>query len=543
MDLKLPGTLAALALTIALVAVKAPELFASPAATPPATPEEQARVIEAFRDAAARSLSDRSGDLFALPSKYSFVTETGHMVPATSHVRGRAIQMMGTAHGTSWEYDTRIPIVLWGPGFIKQGVRTPAAATQQDLVPTYAQLMGAVPPADAHGRVLGEALLPGARRPKVILTVVFDQAGESYYQAHPGATPRIDRFKREGTYFTETRITHVDTETGIGHAAIGTGAWPSTTGISSNNIWLDGMGSRRYSFRGEQGSSPIFLNSPTLGDVWLRATKNQALVLGYCYADRAAIGMAGHGSMFSGNKKPWVVFYDEKKGELTTNEQYFELPGYLKGVGPRRQYDELTGGTGKWMGHDIDPRADVRSTPAFATFDGDNVVQLIQKESFGADDVTDLMYVTLKSTDAGGHVFGFESDEARAILAEQDKQFGRILDALVAKVGRDDVVVALTADHGSAPLVELSGGKRMSDRKLLDDLNRAVDKLGNGVSVFEYASATQLFINETERVRNKLSYQDLKKAVLGYQVDGKPFFVDAVTRPEALERAKRFQTP
>jgi len=266
-------------------------------------------------------------------------------------------------------------------------------------------------------------------------------------------------------------------------------------------------------------------------------------VLGYCYADRAAIGMAGHGAMYKGNKKPWVIFYDEKKGELTTNEAYYELPSYLKGVGPKRYWDELTKGTGKWMGHDIDPKADVRDTPAYAAFDGDNVVQLIQKEPFGADDVTDLMYVTLKSTDACGHAFGNESDEAGAVIAEQDKQFRRILDALVAKVGKDNVVVALTADHGSAPLAELAGGKRLSDRQLVDDLNRMVDKLNNGVNVFEYASATQLFVNETERERNKLTFDDLKKAVLSYQVDGKPFFVDALTRPEALERAKRFRAP
>lgn len=538
--MKLPGTaLALVALTFSVGAAKAPELPVYPAVTP----QETARVIEAFRDAAARSLSDHSGDIFALPAKYTFVTDLEHADPVKSHLHGHELPNQGTVHGVSWEYDTRVPIVLWGPGFIKPGVRTATPATQQDLVPTYAHLMGTVPPADAHGRVLEEALVSSAKRPKVILTVVFDQGGEVYYKAHPGMTPRVDRFKQEGSYFTQSRVTHVDCETGIGHAAIGTGAWPSQTGISSNNIWLRGLGGRRYSFNGEQPASPIFLNSPTLGDVWLRATDNKALLLSYCYADRAAIGMAGHGSLYRGNKKPWVVFYDEKKGELTTNEAYYALPDYLKGVGPKPQYDELTQGTGQWMGHAIDPKSNVRSTPAYATFDGDNMVQLIRREPFGADDVTDLIFVTLKSTDACGHAFGHESDEAGAVLAEQDKQFGRILDALVAKVGRENVVVALTADHGSTPLVELSGGKRLGDRKLIEDLNRQVDKLDNGVSVFEYASATQLFVNQAERVRNKLTYAQLKKVVLGYRVDGKPFFVDALTRPEALERAKRFLAP
>ncbi|HEY9898105.1 MAG TPA: alkaline phosphatase family protein [Pantanalinema sp.] len=539
----LPFFLLSMSLGCGVARASAPAVSDSFGSYPAPSAEETARVKAAFRDAAARTVGERSGDLFVLPAKYSYVTDGGHRTPTLAHYKGQPMQNGGTVHGNSWEYDTRIPIVLWGPGFVRPGVQTDASATQQDLTPTYAHLMGTVPPEDAYGRVLDEALVPTSRRPKVILTLVFDQGGEVYYRAHPGATPRIDALKKEGTYFTSAKVSHVDVETGIGHSAIGTGAWPSRTGISSNNFWIRAFGSPRYSFAGDVDNSPLFLGSPTLGDVWLRASENQALVAGYCYADRAAIGMAGHGSLYAGNKKPWVIFYDEKAGKLTTNRQYYALPGYLEGASPKAHLDALTGGTGRWMDHPIDPKSKVRVTPAFAAFDGDNVVKLIEQEPWGADDITDLMYVTLKSTDAAGHSYGHESDEAGAVLAEQDKQLGRIIDALVAKVGRENLVVALTADHGSTPLAELSKGVALDDAKLVADLNRQLDKRSNGVNVFEYASATQLFINEAERVRNGLSYDQLKRAVLAYKVDGKPFFVDAVTRPEATERASRLAKP
>lgn len=507
----------------------------------PPSPTETARVKEAFRDAAARSSSDRAGQIFVLPAKYNYIYEKGIQNPPFNHLDGKKTASHGTVHGVSWEYDTHIPLVLWGPGVVRANLQSEAPATQQDLVPTFAHLIGAVPPEDARGRVLTQALLPNPRRPKVILTVVFDQGGEVYYRAHPGATPFIDRLKREGTYFSSTLVTDLDAETGIGHTAIGTGAWPAQTGISSNNLWMRGFGSRRYSFEGEAGSSPIFLNSPTLGDVWLKQTQNKALVVSYCYADRAAIGMAGHGAMYKGNKKPYVIFYDAQQGQLTTNEMYYALPEYLKGRSPASYLNILTNGTGTWLEHPVDPKDTVRTTPAYVDFDGDNVVDLIQHEPFGQTDVSDLLYVTLKSTDTAGHAYGHESDEAGAVLREQDKQLGRIVEALTQKVGTENVLVALTADHGSTPLADLSGGVRLANKNLVDDLNRQVDHLNNGVNVFEYASATQLFINDAERIRNGLSYRQLKAVVLGYRVKGTPFFIDAMTRDEAISHQKKFE--
>ncbi|HEY9766104.1 MAG TPA: alkaline phosphatase family protein [Chroococcales cyanobacterium] len=523
------------------VAEAFPAVSDAPFLYKPPGPAELVRVKKAFRDAAARSAGERSGQIFVLPNKYNYIMDKGFGAPPFTHLKGVKTEAHGTVHGVSWEYDTHLPLVLWGPGFVRAGARFEKPATQQDLVPTYARLMGAVPPDDARGRVLEEALLGKAKHPKVVLTVLFDQAGEVYYRAHPGKTPNVDRLKREGSSFSNALVTDLDAETGIGHVAVGTGAWPAQTGISSNNFWMRGFGSKRYSFKGETDSSPIFLNSPTLADVWLRQTKNQALVASYCYADRAAIGMAGHGALFKGNKKPWVIFYDERLGQLTTNEDFFELPEYLRGLGPKPYLDALTKGTGIWMEHFIDPKATVRYTPAYPAFDGDNVLSLIQHEPFGADEITDLIFVTLKSTDTAGHAFGHESDEAGAVLAEQDKQFGRIVEALVSKVGRNNVLVALSADHGSTPLSELSGGVRLSDQQLLDDLNKKADHLANGVNLFEGATATQLYVNEAERRRNHVGLETLKQIVLDYRVHGKAFFADAVTCEEAVRDARKFR--
>lgn len=64
----------------------------------------------------------------------------------------------GTSHGSPWEYDRRVPLLLRGPG-IEPG-RVPGPAATVDLAPTLAALLGIEAPADLDGRALP---LAGAR--------------------------------------------------------------------------------------------------------------------------------------------------------------------------------------------------------------------------------------------------------------------------------------------------------------------------------------------------------------------------------------------
>ena len=62
-----------------------------------------------------------------------------------------------TTHGSSYPYDERVPMVLFGAG-VKPG-RYEQAATPADLAPTLARLCH-VPLPTATGRALEEALAP-----------------------------------------------------------------------------------------------------------------------------------------------------------------------------------------------------------------------------------------------------------------------------------------------------------------------------------------------------------------------------------------------
>lgn len=89
------------------------------------------------RAASLSYVDDRSGDLIVVPKPYFTLSAE----PAT--------------HGTAHQYDTRVPVILFGAG-IRPG-ESLAPATPADIAPTLAFLVGVTMSA-AEGRVLSEAL-------------------------------------------------------------------------------------------------------------------------------------------------------------------------------------------------------------------------------------------------------------------------------------------------------------------------------------------------------------------------------------------------
>lgn len=518
-------------------------LLMTGASSPDPSPAETGKTIAGFAAAAGRSLSPRSGDLFALPAKHAYVIDHGMLIPTTSHLErdGREVSVSheGNHHGTFWDYDTRIPLLLYGPSYVKAGLTSNAPATQQDLVPTLAGLIGAVPPEDAAGRNLSEALKPaGAAKPKAVLVLVFDQGGRSLLDAHPGATPFISSLRARGSWYEEARLTHLDPETIVGHVAIGTGAYPSRHGVTANKPWIAAAGTPRMAVAGENGPTPAAMESASLADAWLRQTGGAAKVVSQSLADRAAMGMAGHGALYQGNPKPVVQWYDDARGAWTTNIRAYRQPEALAAM-RAEPYWKAFAPDGQWRGHRIDNPVDFRISPAVVKFDGDAMATAIVREGVGEDEVTDLVFWSIKACDYTSHRYGLESLETRDALAQADAQAKRIVTLLEERAGRGRFVMAFTADHGGGPLAELTGGRRMAESELLGRINRRFDKLDNRVALAQAATSTQIYLDDAELKANGTTPEAVRDFLKTLNVNGKPFFAAVFTRAEIAARARR----
>ena len=480
-----------------------------------------------FAYAAQSWAGEQSGHVVMIPARYTIVADRGFFSDEFSHIPVRALRgvraddpnqvvvlkHMWTTHASSWDYDTDIKFVLYGPGFIKEGAKLDKT-TLQNIAPTYAHMIGTSPPKGSMGRVMAEALVPTSKRPKVILTIVMDGGGRSLYEAWPDAWPVIKGLAARGVEYTDAKVTQLETATAVSHVAIGTGGYPFTTRIVGNEIYDPARNQVITSF---PDFSPEFIKAPTLADEYGVSANHRPVVIGTSFQDRAAMGMVGHGAAHHpGNKNHIVVIFDKPKkptwkaefpgndqdNRLMTNIDLFTFPAYLRGRDPMPYVKELTGGSGAWMGHKIDDSSNVRFTPAYVDFECDNMLLMMDREPIDRADVTALVYMSMKPTDYAAHRWGLESLEAREALRAQDACVGKLIQKLNGRVGEGNYVVTITADHGMMPMPEVANGHRLSLRTLLEMIDKkfgAKISLGGGFINLWFDQARMKEIGVTNR--------------------------------------------
>ncbi len=471
--------------------------------------------------------AEQSGHVVMIPARHTIVADRAFFAEEFSHIPLRALRgvraddpnqvivlkHLWTTHASSWDYDTDIKFVLFGPGFIKEGTKL-EKTTLQNIAPTYARMIGTNPPRGSMGRVMLEALVPTSKRPKVILTIVMDGGGRSLYEAWPDAWPVIKGLAVRGVEYTDAKVTQLETATAVSHVAIGTGGYPITTRIVGNEIYDPAKNQVTQSF---PDFSPEFIKAPTLADEYGVSANPKPVVIGTSFQDRAAMGMVGHGAAHHpGNKSHIVVLFAQPKNpawkeqfpggdqehRLMTNIDLYTFPAYLRGRSPMPYVKELTGGSGMWMGHKIDDSSNVRFTPAYVDFECDNMLMMMDREPIDRSDVTALVYMSMKPTDYAAHRWGLESLEAREALRAQDACVGKLVQKLNARVGEGNYVVTITADHGMMPMPEVTNGHRLSLRTLLEMIDKkfgAKISLGGGFINLWFAQAKMKEIGVTNQ--------------------------------------------
>src|SRR5260370_15885011 len=70
----------------------------------------------------------------------------------------------------------------------------------------------------------------------------------------------------------------------------------------------------------------------------------------------------------------------------------------------------------------------------------------------GQRDVSDVLTVSLSANDIGGHQLGPDSDAQREMVVGLDRDLDGFFSYLDKKIGLANVMIALTADHGVAPI-------------------------------------------------------------------------------------------
>lgn len=431
-----------------------------------------------------------------------------------------APNQFGTRHSSPYPLHQDVPLVLFGRGFIKQGYVSDAPATVADLAPTFARLLDYDGLGKVDGRPLDEALTASGagRTPRLVVTLVWDGGGDNLLEQWPDAWPHLRDLMDRGAVFTRATVGSSPSITPSIHATIGTGLFPRRHGISDTKIRVRGKVVDAW-----QGRRPRFLRAPTLGDLW-DADNDNAPMVGMMARDAWHLGMIGHGASLPGADKDIAVLDRLGVMEFTTNERAYRLPPYFSTLdGLEDALDEVDRRDGeadnRWLGNVVVPYdGKARYTPGWTIYQTQKVIELLEAEGFGADDVADLFYVNYKSTDLAGHLWNLVEPEVRDALVEQDRQLPVLIDALDRLVGPRNYVLAITADHGLTPYPEVTRGWSIETQDLSKDIEERFDRVTPNKPIIMSNRGYQLMLDKGELRRNDITAADVAEFVREYRI-------------------------
>jgi hypothetical protein len=429
-------------------------------------------------------------------------------------------------HGSPWPYDTSIPMFFVGKNIHPGSYAVPAA--QQDVAATLGSILGAVLPRTVSGRVL-PIVRPGVPRPRAIMILVLDGMRPDYLTRYAKEMPTLSALRARGAWFTHARLNILPSNTAVGHATLATGADPQAHGVTGNNLYERTAKARHDMF---EGWNPSDLAAPTLGDVWIRQTGGQAIVIAQGSSVPASTALAGHGACQLNGSKVTHAGYDERSGKWMTKPECFVQPTTVAELDART----LWPADGRWMGHKIDTPAAVRRSGLFPQFEAEAFSRLLQSRPFGEDQVTDLLLLNYKGADYVGHKHGPESQELAVTLAEMDRHLARLL-KMVDERTKGDYVLAVTADHGMPSEPAATGRAR---RHFAPDIVAALHKrfdpeMRTLITYYEPENA-QIFVDPERRAALKLTLDD----IAGY-LRSQPFMFAVYTEEEVRSEAIRLR--
>ena len=326
-------------------------------------------------------------------------------------------------------------------------------------------------------------------RPKLVVVIVIDQFRGDYLERYRdqfgdgGFRVFLDR----GAYFTDCNYDYANTRTAPGHATLFAGSYTSGHGIVANEWWDPAKKKRVSSVEDDTtklvgvgagkngpGASPHNLMSDTLGDELKLATGGKARVFAISLKDRAAVLPAG----FSGDAAYWI---DPKSGDWITSTYYrSDLPEWVRNFNGSRPSERRAekfwnrewkdsdgntlGSTAPRNGKDGTPAGFyevVGSTPFANDYQLQFAKELVLYEKLGAGPATDLLVISLSANDILGHQVGPDSPQMRSMALELDRQLAEFFGFLGHQIGMANVWMALSADHGVAPLPEFAKTLRL----------------------------------------------------------------------------------
>jgi hypothetical protein len=353
------------------------------------------------------------------------------------------------------------------------------------------------------------------RAPKLIVGVVVDQMCYDYLYRY------YDRFSKRGFRMMmnnglncrNTQYNYIPTYTGPGHASIYTGTTPNNHGIVGNDWYdrilqstincVDDNSVKSVGADSQDGlCSPRNYKTHTIGDQ-LRLTWKESKVISLSIKDRGAILPGGHlsngsywfdyqsgkfitSSFYRSNLPDWLQEFNSRNVVANAMNQKWEtlydISTYDRSLADASSYERiLPGKSSATFPYDLTALKETvpmnrlfTLTPFANTALTDCALSGLQGEHLGEDNVPDMLCISYSTPDIAGHTFGPYSVEIEDMYLRLDLEIARLLESLEKKLGKDNFLLFLTADHAVVPVpqqlidLQLPGGYFATETRIKD---------------------------------------------------------------------------
>ena len=415
--------------------------------------------------------------------------------------------------------------------------------------------------------------------PKLVVVLVVDGLPNEQVQRYRDQFGQggFRRLLEQGASFSNAHQAHGVTVTAVGHAAILSGAYPYQQGVIGNN-WIDPLTKTSvyctedaaYTYIGEQtrpadGTSPAKLKVDTLGDEMRYASGNRAKVVTVSGKDRGAILLAG--------KTGTAYMYMEKNGNFASSTYYMKShPEWVQRYQSTRPQDRYYGKS--WTplladaayandagdafypaklgasnqfpfsyysesgNLDADYFSRLKTSPFLDELTFDFARAAVEGENLGKNlaGVTDLLGISLSAHDYVNHAFGPESKMSHDHLQRLDRMLARFFAYLDQRVGMENIVVVLTADHGFPNVPEFSqsqhvDAQRIDGDKLVAALSQHLSEKYSADKLVVAASMPNFYLDDALIDKRGLKRDEVEAAAARFLLS-QPGIVQAYTRTQ-----------
>jgi len=424
-------------------------------------------------------------------------------------------------------------------------------------------------------------------RPKLVVLLVVDQMRADYVEKFRGQwTGGLKRLVEEGAWFRDAAYPYAATETCVGHATISTGAFPATHGMVANEWWdreqqkivtctsdsnVKNVGYAGASVKG--GDSVAKMLVPAFADELKFQSGGNTRVVTFSLKARAAITLGGHqgdavtwfdlaaGAWTTSSAYPVAAFVEEYAkahpvaadygktwAPLLPNAAYLydeTAMGAIPPVGFGAAFPHPLRGKPGSTGPDPSFYFQWETSPYAETYLEQIAEAAVDKLGLGKRAGPDFLGVSFSSVDYVAHAFGPRSWEVQDELARLDRDLAGFFAHLDKSVGSGNYVVALSADHGGAPIPEDLQKAGMDAGWL--NVEEVKDRIEKSLEKLNYAKPTVAEVGGSDVYFTTGTYDKLKAdpAALGAVIEAIQSVpgVAHVYRAEELEDRPATQSP